>query len=199
MRPILIALLIFFSAVIALADVQPIDVLRDGVQESLQVLKQPKSLGLRHRADQQQQLIKLMHRLFDFHEFSRRVLAHHWRAFSPEQRSAFVQVFSDFLGRYYVGRILDNYKDERLVYLGQTMETPKRALVNVAVIWRERQIPVDLRMVKRKGLWKVYEIQVVGISAVGFYRAQFRSLLRNESPAQVIERIQQHIEKMDSR
>jgi phospholipid transport system substrate-binding protein len=53
-------------------------------------------------------------------------------------------------------------------------------------------------MIKRKGQWKVYDIQFLGISAVRNYRAQFKSLLRKETPDQVIERIRERIRKIES-
>jgi hypothetical protein len=53
-------------------------------------------------------------------------------------------------------------------------------------------------MIKRRGSWKVYDIQLLGISAVRNYRAQFKSLLRKESPAQVINRIKERVREIDS-
>jgi phospholipid transport system substrate-binding protein len=53
-------------------------------------------------------------------------------------------------------------------------------------------------MIKRKGLWKVYDIQFLGISAVRNYRAQFNSLLSKETPDQVIERMRARIRKLES-
>ena len=72
--------------------------------------------------------------------------------------------------------------------------------MNVHVVWKGQKIPVDLRMIKNKGMWKVYDIEVIGISAVRNYRAQFKSLLRRETPAQIIERLKEkteQLEKMD--
>ena len=77
------------------------------------------------------------------------------------------------------------------------MISATRALVNIQVVWKGRKIPVDLRMIKRRGLWKVYYIQVLGISAVRNYRAQFKSLLSKETPAQVIDRIKERIRTID--
>jgi ABC-type transporter MlaC component len=39
----------------------------------------------------------------------------------------------------------------------------------------------------------------LGISAVKFYRSQFQELLRNESPAQVIERLKAKIQKIEAK
>jgi phospholipid transport system substrate-binding protein len=77
------------------------------------------------------------------------------------------------------------------------MISARLSLVRIEVVWKAQEIPVDLRMIKRKGQWKVYDIQVLGISAVRNYRAQFRSLLSKETPAQVIERMKMKTEQLE--
>jgi phospholipid transport system substrate-binding protein len=54
-------------------------------------------------------------------------------------------------------------------------------------------------VIKRKGQWKVYDIQFFGVSAVRNYRAQFNSLLRKETPDQVIERVRERIRKIEKK
>lgn len=198
MRIFLVALILLCTPVPALADSQPpIEVLQRGIDESLRVLNAPELNGTDKIIEQRRRLRQIMAALFDFHEFSRRVLASRWKLFSPLEKATFVDVFADFLTTYYVGKILERYRDERVVYLNQTLESPTRALVNVAVVWKGKPVPVDLRMIKRNGTWKVYEIQVLGISAVSFYRAQLKSLLRKQTPAQVIDRIRRQTRKIN--
>jgi phospholipid transport system substrate-binding protein len=127
------------------------------------------------------------------------VLASNWKKFTPPQRKEFVRVFAEFLGKFYMGKLQEKYKDERLIYVSQEMRSDTRALVHIKVVWKGQKIPVGLRMVKRKGLWKVYDIQVLGISAVRNYRAQFQSLLSKETPAQIIERLKQKIEHIEQK
>ncbi len=98
-----------------------------------------------------------------------------------------------------MGKLQEKYKDERLIYEGQEFKSPTRALVHIRVVWKGQKVPVDLLMIKRKGLWKVYDIQFLGISAVRNYRAQFKSLLSKETPAQVIERMRKRIRKIESK
>jgi phospholipid transport system substrate-binding protein len=97
-----------------------------------------------------------------------------------------------------MGKLQDKYKDETLIYESQELKTPTRALVNIKVVWKGQKIPIALLMIKRKGLWKVYDIQFLGISAVRNYRAQFNSLLSRETPDQVIERMKTRIRKLES-
>lgn len=198
MRNILIICLLFFTAIAAMADEeQPIEALQKGVEAGLRILKDSE-FNHAHRKDiQQQKLRVILEQMFDFREFSRRVLAANWKNFTASQREEFVRVFAEFLGKFYIGKLQEKYKDETLIYVRQVLETPTRALVNVQVVWKGEKIPVDLRMIKRKGLWKVYDIELVGISAVRNYRAQFKSLLRRETPAQVIERMKMKTEQLE--
>jgi phospholipid transport system substrate-binding protein len=177
----------------------PLETVRNGVEAGLLILNDPE-LKAPHRFDEKQQKLRIiLEQLFDFEVFSRAVLASRWKDFTPSQQVIFVNVFTEFLSRYYIGKLLERYVDERVDYLDQTLKSPTRALVNAAVVWNGRQVPVDLPMIRREGAWKIYEIQVLGISAASFYRAQFKYLLSKERPAQVIERIRQRIQLLESR
>ena len=199
MRNILIVCLFILAAIPSLADGdQPLEALQKGVEEGLRILHDPKFKNAELK-DAQQQLGIILQQLFDFREFSRRVLASNWKNFTPRQQEEFVSVFTEFLSKFYLGKLQEKYKDETLIYVGQELKTPTRALVNVKVVWRGQKIPVNLRMIKRKGLWKVYDIQVLGISAVRNYRAQFQFILRKETPGQVIERLKIKTEQLEKK
>jgi len=178
---------------------EPIEALQKGVQEGLRILQGPRFNDKQLKETQQQKLRLVLEQLFDFHEFSRRVLASNWKTFTPYQRETFVRVFTEFLGKFYMGKLQEKYKDEKLIYVSQKLKSTRRALVNINVVWKGQKIPIDLLMIKRQGLWKVYDIQFLGISAVRNYRAQFKSLLSKETPDQVIDRLKQKIEKIEQK
>ena len=190
--------MLFVSTPALSESLQPMEAVQQGVEAGLRILNAPGYKEPGRDEEKQKKLRIILEQLFDFEEFSRRVLASRWKQFTPSQQVAFVNVFTDFLTKYYIGKILERYRDERVLYLKQSIESPTLALVNVEVIWKGQQVPVDLPMIKRKGVWKIYEIQVLGISAVSFYRAQFKYLLSKETPAQVIDRIKNRIQKIDS-
>jgi len=200
MRSVLIGCLLILTAIPSLADGdEPIEALRKGVEAGLRILQDQKFEDADLKDVQQQKLRIILQQLFDFREFSRRVLASNWKIFSPSQREEFIKVFAEFLGKFYMGKLQEKYKDETLIYVGQEMKSATRALVNIKAVWKGQEIPVDLRMVKRKGVWKIYDIQLIGISAVKNYRAQFQSILRRETPDQVIEKLKQKIEQIEQK
>jgi phospholipid transport system substrate-binding protein len=198
MRNVVFVCLLFLTAIPALADEDgPIEALQKGVDEGLRILQDPKFKDAKLKDVQQQKLGIILKQLFDFYEFSRRVLASNWKDFTLPQRKEFVAVFGEFLSKFYLEKLQGKYKDETLIFVGQELKTPTRALVNVQVVWKGQKVPADLRMIKRKGLWKVYDIEFLGISAVRNYRAQFKSLLSKETPPQVIERMRMKTEQLE--
>ena len=196
---IILGLLVLTATPLSAYGDGPIDALQKGVDEGLRILQDRRLNDADAKEAEQQKLRHILEQLFDFYEFSRRVLASNWKKFTPSQQETFVSVFTEFLGKFYMGKLQEKYKDETLIYESQEFKSPNRARVNIRVVWKGQKVPVALLMIKRKGAWKVYDIQFLGVSAVRNYRAQFNSLLSKETPDQVIERMRQRIRKIESK
>ena len=177
---------------------EPLEDLRRGVDKGIQILEDPRYEDASLKKIQQQKLWEVTLQIFDFREFSRRVLAAHWKKFTPEQRNEFSQAFAEFLGKFYLGRAQDRYNGEKIFYLNQKLISESRALVDIKVLWKNVEVPVELRMNKKQGTWKVYDLSALGINAVSNYRAQFSWILRNKTPDQVIAAIKEKIRRLES-
>ena len=174
---------------------QPIEALRKSIDDGLRILNDPSYQSADGKALQQHQLRQVLYRDFDFTEFSKRVLADKWALFTAPQRIEFVEGFSRCLADYYLTRLQEYYRDEKVVLHGQDLIAPGRAVVRSGVIWRNREFPLEIRMHARGGNWKAYDVRVIGISAVQIYRAQLQEIMRTQSPAQVIDLIKQRLEE----
>jgi len=172
---------------------EPMDVLEKTVNLGIALLQDSHYQVANKKGEQQELLCDTAGQVFDFREFSRRVLASKWRSFTPEQKKEFVDVFAEFLCKYYITRLQERYKDEKVTYLSQHLVGNRIALVRVNVLWKGVEVPVEVRMLKRNSTWKVYDIIVLGISGVKNYRAQFQALFLNDTPSQVIGRIRDRI------
>jgi phospholipid transport system substrate-binding protein len=178
---------------------EPIDVLKRMVGLSVALLNDPQYQKASRKEEQRELLCHMAERVFDVREFSRRVLASKWRLFSPEQRNEFVEVFSEFLCKYYITRLQKRYKDEKVIFLSQHFVGNRVALVRVNVLWKGVEVPVEVRMLAHHSTWRIYDIIVFGISGLKNYRAQFQALFRNDTPSQVIGRIRQRIKQEERR
>ena len=194
-KAFLICLLILFGIPSVAPCEQPIDVLRKTLNLGIAVLKDPQYRDAAKKSEQQEILCDAAWQVFDFKEFSRRVLASEWQSFTPEQRREFIEVFAEFLCKYYITRLQEKYSDEKVIYLSQQLIANSRASVKVNVLWKGTEVPVEVRMLRRNSTWKVYDIIVLGISGVKNYRAQFQAILRDSTPSQVIGQIRDRIKK----
>jgi phospholipid transport system substrate-binding protein len=172
---------------------QPIDVLQRNINRGIAILRDPQYLESNKKGAQQERLCQVAWQLFDFKELSKRVLTYRWRSFSPTQRQQFTDVFAEFLCKYYLSRLQQRYADEKVIYLGQRLLSDAKASVRVNVLWKGLEVPVKVRMLKRDGTWRVYDISVLGISGTQNYRAQIQELLLRMSPDQIIALIENRI------
>ncbi len=190
--------LVFGTSSLAYGE-QPIEVLQRSVDRGITILKDPQYQDVTNKEKQQQKLCNLAWQVFDFEEFSKRVLASNWKDFTFQQRKQFVDVFARFLCKYYLTRLQERYKDEKVIYLSQQLTGNHKALIKVNVLWKGVEVPIEIRMLLRHGTWRVYDITVLGVSAVRNYRAQFQAILRKDSPTQVIGMIKSRIVQQEKK
>ena len=110
---------------------QPLEDLRRGIDKGIQILEDPRYEDVSLKKVQQQKLWEATLQIFDFREFSRRVLASHWKKFTPEQRNDFSRTFAEFLGKFYLRRLQARYNGEKVFYVDQKLISKSRALVEI--------------------------------------------------------------------
>jgi phospholipid transport system substrate-binding protein len=126
--------------------------------------------------------------VFDWREMASRTLGQHWQARSEEERTEFVQVFSDLVNRAYINQ-LERYSGEAIRYLSERVEGDLGGVRTRFVTKQGREIPVDYRVISRDGRWRVYDVSVQGVSLVSNYRSQFDKVIRSSSYPELVQRI----------
>ena len=124
----------------------------------------------------------------DFKEMSKRVLAIYWRRATPTQRLAFTEQFKILVIHTYA-TAFRRYKDEQVVITGQRTGRSNKNLVEVKSKIKQTEGPdieVNYRMIKRASGWKVYDMNVEGVSLVSSFRSQFADKLRSSGIDAVI-------------
>jgi phospholipid transport system substrate-binding protein len=191
--------LIIFAVPSLLFALEPLEAVRQNVEKGIRVLEDPRYEDDSRKPEQMQILWEILQQIYDFEEFSRKVLGFGWNKFSEPQRVEFVKVFSEFLGKFYLGKLQNRYSGQKVNFLRQKMISDSRAQVDVEVTWLKMRVPVTLRVTNRSGKWKVYDLTALGINAVSNYRAQFKSIISKETPQQLIARLKEKIAKLDAK
>jgi len=175
---------------------QPIDALKGPMDQIIAILNEPQYQDAAKKGLQRDKMWEIIQTVFDFGEISKRTVAGYWKRFSAEQQNEFTNVFSEFLGNTYLNKIQGQYANEKVLYLGQEMLTDSRALIKTRIL-RENsiEIPVNYRMQRRNNAWKIYDVNIEGVSLVKNYRSQFKQILLKQTPVRLITLLKKKLER----
>lgn len=127
---------------------------------------------------------------FDFNSMSASVLGKHWRTASDDQKKKFTQEFKMLLVRTYAKALVDNM-DRKINYI------PLRAADNATDVTVKTEIPqegsfalpINYSMELTNGAWKVYDVDIDGISLVKNYRTTFSNEVKQGSIDDLIKKL----------
>jgi phospholipid transport system substrate-binding protein len=174
------------------ADLKPIDIIKTGSQEVLQVLREPQGSSETQRRDK---ILNIVSQYFNFEEMAKRALGRPWKDQPPQKRQEFAQLFKQLLYATYISRI-EHYtgSNEQMFYDYQRVQGDY-ALVKTHIMYQSNSnVSIDYRLQLEGGEWKVYDVVVEGMSFVENYRGQFASILANESFDSLLSRLRQKVE-----
>ncbi len=173
----------------AMADGDALETLRTKIDEGVRILDDPELASMDRRAEKEEKLWRLSEQLFDYPVMARLVLGDYWNQLTPWQQEAFSDAFTGFLRRAYVPRLMERYSGQRINYDRQQVLSPSKAVVEAHVLWNARKYGFNVHMIRRQAGWKIYDISVLGVSAIKNYRVQFRWLLMSGTLDQLIARL----------
>ena len=172
---------------------RPMQTLEGPIKKILDVLNDPALKGPEKKALQRDKIWTIARPVFDFDEISRRAIGKSWNNFSDEQKRRFTAVFTEFLGNTYIDKLQGEYHNEQIDFEKELVKGDK-ALVRTRLRREDLTIPIDYRMQQINGSWKIYDILVEnGVSIVKNYYVQFNSMLQENTPAQLIEKLEKKL------
>lgn len=170
---------LLFAATACAADVAPDALVKNVTQEVLEVIRKDKDIqaGSTRKALELIETKVLPH--FNFPRMTQLALGRDWNKASPEQTKVLVEQFRDLLVRTY-SKALSEFRDHEIAYKPFRMAA---ADTDVKVRTEIRQsggkpIQLDYYLEKFPDGWKVYDLEVGGVSLVTNYRGSFSQEIR---------------------
>jgi len=198
MRKSLVVLIIALAALklspVSAFAATPLETIKPQVDRALEVLRDPALKAESAKAAKEKKIWAILDSVFDYTELSKRTLAQHWKRFSQDQQGEFTRLFGKLLGSVYMDRIIA-YKDEKVVFGKVSQISEKTAEVQSEVVRSSKPIPIHYRMILENGEWKVYDVVIEGVSLVQNYRSQFREILTNKSPEDLLKILREKTRK----
>ena len=124
----------------------------------------------------EKKIVETLTPLFDFELMAKLTLGRkHWTGLSPEEKDQFTSLFIKRLKSSYLGK-LTLYSNEKV-----TFETPvlhkEKLHISTFLISQNRKTSILYKLYKSTDRWKVYDLEIEGISIIRSYRSQFSQIL----------------------
>jgi len=127
--------------------------------------------------------------MFNWLAMAQGALGQHWGERTPAERAEFVRLFGDVFERAYLSKI-QLADAQRFAYLGDTIEGDHTVVRTQITTNNGTVIPVNYRAGMADGrTWRVYDLDVGGVSLVNNYRAQFNSIIARSSYPELVNRL----------
>ncbi|KPK76083.1 MAG: hypothetical protein AMJ79_08415 [Phycisphaerae bacterium SM23_30] len=193
MKQLSLILLLFFtvpSLVMAGDATERIKVISDNIFSIIS----DKSLQTAEMEEKREQMImEAVDSGFNWEEFSRRALARHWRKRTEDEKKTFISLFRQLIKRTYMDKS-GQYSGGKVEFLEEKIEGEYANIKTRLTSSTGTQTSVDYRMIKKDGVWWVYDVYIEGVSLVSNYRTQFNDILINSSFEDLLNRLKEKVE-----
>ena len=184
-----VALVVCSSAAVA-EIVTPAALVKNTANEVLEIIKNDRDIqaGDMHKINALAEDKVLPH--FDFERMSRLVLGKDWSPASKEQQGLFINQFRTLLIRTYASA-LSKYRNQTIEYKtlseqsGDTDVTVKTLILQPG----GEPLPLNYKLDKAGEDWKVYDLEINGVSLVNSYRGQFSTEIRKSGMDGLIQKL----------
>jgi phospholipid transport system substrate-binding protein len=168
------------------------ETVEERVQQVVSTLGSPDFKQL-SKDDQIGEIRGIVNEIFDYNELSRRCLGRGWRKLNDAQRKEFVHLFSELLEKTYADRLLA-YTSEKINFGKETELKKGRVEVESVIVTTDgKQVPLNYRLTDKSGQWRVYDVIIEGISMVQNYRSQFRDILAQKTPDDLLQVLREKV------
>src|SRR6266536_435191 len=129
-----------------------------------------------------QAIRQLVNAMIEFREAAALALGAAWSSTPRETQDEFIEFFSGVLERGFVAALVTKASVSggvKIQYVGESV-SGDQAVVGTTLLGRNgSDSPVDYRMVRRGGRWKIQDVIIEDVSLIANYRAQFSRILRD--------------------
>jgi len=168
--------LLFSQAVIADDKKEAEEVLKGKLEAVILVLEK-KALN---EEIKKKEIAEIVTPMFNFSLMSKLTLGKkHWPGFTKEQKEKFTDLFTKRLKDSYLDKMM-LYTDEKIEYK-ESVQVGKKVQIPTILTSKDNKISMLYKLYKSKQGWRIYDIEIQGVSLISTYRSQFDEILRNKT------------------
>ena len=128
---------------------------------------------------------------FDFDKITQQAMGKNWSKASGDEKRQIVQQFSRLLIRTY-SKAIANLKDLNVEVKSTKVNTAgSDVTVRTLMVGRAQPVGIDYSLSNGSGAWRVYDVEVEGVSLIAAYRDEFNGLVSSAGVSGLIAALQQ--------
>jgi len=191
MRTLLYAvfsLLILSQTVVAADKIAAEEILKSTLNRVFEVL-QKEDLEQQAKNKEVDEIITPM---FDFARMAKLSLGKkHWPGLTKEKKDRFTELFVNRLRKLYLNK-LTTYTDEAIIY-EPPVEVKKKIHIPTRLISKGKEISMLYKFYSSNNNWKIYDIEIQGVSIIRSYRSQFNEILQRGTMDDLFDKMEESI------
>jgi phospholipid transport system substrate-binding protein len=123
-------------------------------------------------------VIEIVSPMFDFSLMAKLTLGRkYWPGLTEEKKAEFTELFIKRLKASYLQK-LTLYTDETIAYKAP-LQIKKKIHIPTELISKDKKISMLYKLYNSKHSYKIYDIEIEGVSIISTYRSQFHQVLSN--------------------
>jgi phospholipid transport system substrate-binding protein len=188
MRNLIYAVLftLIFSQTVVADDKTDANKLLKGKLESVIIVLEKKDIDEQLKKDK---IVEIVEPVFNFSLMSRLTLGKkHWPRLTKDQQKKFVTLFTKRLKDSYLDKML-LYSDEKIKYKAP-VQFKKKVHIPTILVSEDNKIDMLYKLYKSKQGWKIYDIEIQGVSLISTYRSQFDEILRKKTVEDLLAKLE---------
>ncbi len=135
------------------------------------------------------EISKIVSPVFDFPLMAKLALGRtHWPKLTPPQREKFTRLFVERFKTSYREKIT-LYTDEEVLFK-PAVQKKTTIYIPMELIFKEKRVVILYKLHKVDKGWKIYDVEIQGVSILLTYRSQFNDILRRGTVKDLLSRLE---------
>ena len=132
--------------------------------------------------------------MFDFALMAKLTLGRkHWPNLPREKKEKFTELYIELLKTSYLDK-LALYTDEKVIF-DPPVQVKKKVHIPTQLISKDRKTSILYKLYKPANDWKVYDLEIQGVSVIRSYRSQFDEILQNGTIDDLLRKMERPADK----
>ena len=115
----------------------------------------------------------------------------YWSDLTQDKKDRFTELFVKRLRKSYLDK-LTTYTDEKISY-ESPVAVKKKIHIPTHLISKGKKISMLYKLYPSSNIWKIYDIEIQGVSIIRSYRSQFREILQKGTFNDLLQRMQKSV------